>query len=128
MGEMALIEVADDGPGIPPDVMPKIFDPFFTTKAVGEGTGLGLATVYGIVKQMDGWIQPVSEPGEGAIFRIFLPVYEPPSCWSSRRRPRRPRAAPPPATFPASAASCSSRTRTRCARSPPGCCAPAATR
>ena len=78
MGEMALIEVADDGPGIPPDVMPKIFDPFFTTKAVGEGTGLGLATVYGIVKQMDGWIQPVSRPGEGAIFRIFLPVYEPP--------------------------------------------------
>ena len=78
MGEMALLEVADDGPGIPPDVMPKIFDPFFTTKAVGEGTGLGLATVYGIVKQMDGWIQPVSEPGKGAIFRIFLPVYEPP--------------------------------------------------
>jgi two-component system cell cycle sensor histidine kinase/response regulator CckA len=78
MGEMALIEVADDGPGIPPDVMPKIFDPFFTTKAVGEGTGLGLATVYGIVKQMDGWIAPISRPGEGAIFRIFLPVYEPP--------------------------------------------------
>jgi two-component system cell cycle sensor histidine kinase/response regulator CckA len=78
MGEMALIEVADDGPGIPADVLPKIFDPFFTTKAVGEGTGLGLATVYGIVKQSDGWIEPVSPPGEGATFRIFLPVYEPP--------------------------------------------------
>ena len=78
MDEMALIEVADEGPGIPPDVLPKIFEPFFTTKAVGEGTGLGLATVYGIVKQMDGWIQPISRPGEGAIFRIFLPVYEPP--------------------------------------------------
>jgi two-component system cell cycle sensor histidine kinase/response regulator CckA len=78
MGEMALIEVADDGPGIPPDVLPKIFDPFFTTKPVGEGTGLGLATVYGIVKQMDGWIQPDSQPGQGATFRIFLPVYEPP--------------------------------------------------
>ena len=78
MGEMALIEVADDGPGIPAEVLPKIFDPFFTTKAVGEGTGLGLATVYGIVKQMDGWIAPISKPGEGATFRIFLPVYEPP--------------------------------------------------
>ncbi len=78
MGEMALIEVADDGPGIPPDVLPKIFDPFFTTKAVGEGTGLGLATVYGIVKQSDGWIAPVSRPGEGATFRIFLPIWEPP--------------------------------------------------
>jgi len=78
MGEMALIEVADDGPGIPAEVLPKIFDPFFTTKAVGEGTGLGLATVYGIVKQSDGWIAPLSEPGQGATFRIFLPVYEPP--------------------------------------------------
>ena len=78
MGEMALIEVADDGPGIPPDVLPKIFDPFFTTKPVGEGTGLGLATVYGIVKQSDGWIAVASKPGEGATFRIFLPVYEPP--------------------------------------------------
>jgi two-component system cell cycle sensor histidine kinase/response regulator CckA len=77
MGEMALIEVADDGPGIPPDVLPKIFDPFFTTKPVGEGTGLGLSTVYGIVKQSDGWIKPVSEPGRGAIFSIFLPVHEP---------------------------------------------------
>ena len=78
MGEMALIEVADDGPGIPPDVQMKIFEPFFTTKPVGEGTGLGLATVYGIVKQSDGWIALASKPGEGATFRIFLPVYDPP--------------------------------------------------
>ena len=78
MGEMALSEVADDGPGIAPDAMAKIFDPFFTTKPVGEGTGLGLATVYGIVKQSDGWITPLSPPGGGATFRIFLPVYEPP--------------------------------------------------
>ena len=78
MGEMALIEVADDGPGIPPDVQGKIFDPFFTTKPKGEGTGLGLATVYGIVKQSDGWIAVISKLGEGAAFRIFLPVYEPP--------------------------------------------------
>ena len=78
MGEMALIEVADDGPGISQEVIDKIFEPFFTTKAIGEGTGLGLATVYGIVKQSDGWIQVHSKPGEGAAFRIFLPVYVPP--------------------------------------------------
>lgn len=77
-GDQALVEVSDDGPGIAPEVMDKIFDPFFTTKAVGEGTGLGLATVYGIVKQSDGWIAVASKPGEGAAFRIFLPVHIPP--------------------------------------------------
>ena len=78
-GDVALIEVADNGPGIPPEVMSNIFVPFFTTKAVGEGTGLGLATVYGIVKQADGWIHVASEVGKGAAFRIFLPVYTPPA-------------------------------------------------
>ncbi|MDO9431012.1 MAG: response regulator [Phenylobacterium sp.] len=76
-GDQALIEVSDDGPGISPDVIDKIFDPFFTTKPVGEGTGLGLATVYGIVKQSDGWISVASKAGEGAAFRIFLPVHVP---------------------------------------------------
>jgi two-component system, cell cycle sensor histidine kinase and response regulator CckA len=76
-GEFGLIEVADTGPGIPPELMAKIFEPFFTTKAVGEGTGLGLATVYGIVKQADGWIHVDTKPGEGAAFRIFLPVHTP---------------------------------------------------
>lgn len=74
-GDQAVIEVSDDGAGIPADVMDKIFDPFFTTKPVGEGTGLGLATVYGIVKQSDGWISVDSRPGKGAAFRIFLPVH-----------------------------------------------------
>lgn len=76
-GDQALIEVSDDGPGIAPDVIDKIFDPFFTTKPVGEGTGLGLATVYGIVKQSDGWISVAAKAGEGAAFRIFLPVHVP---------------------------------------------------
>ncbi len=78
-GEQAMIEVSDDGPGIATDVVDKIFDPFFTTKPVGEGTGLGLATVYGIVKQSDGWISVQSEPGAGAAFRIFLPVHAAPA-------------------------------------------------
>jgi two-component system cell cycle sensor histidine kinase/response regulator CckA len=76
-GEWALIEVADTGPGIPADIQAKIFEPFFTTKPVGEGTGLGLSTVYGIVKQADGWIHLESKMGEGTAFRIFLPVYIP---------------------------------------------------
>ena len=76
-GEVALIEVADNGPGIPPEVLSKIFDPFFTTKPVGEGTGLGLATVYGIIKQADGWIHVETGPGKGAAFRIFLRVHVP---------------------------------------------------
>ena len=76
-GEYGLIEVSDTGPGIPPDVMAKIFEPFFTTKALGEGTGLGLSTVYGIVKQADGWIAVDSKPGQGACFRVFLPVFTP---------------------------------------------------
>src|SRR6185312_8559977 len=77
-GEYAMIEVADTGPGIPPEILTKIFEPFFTTKPVGEGTGLGLATVYGIVKQADGWIAVDSKLGEGTAFRIFLPVHVPP--------------------------------------------------
>jgi two-component system cell cycle sensor histidine kinase/response regulator CckA len=74
-----MIEVADTGPGIPPAIMEKIFEPFFTTKPVGEGTGLGLATVYGIVKQADGWIAVDSPATGGAAFRIFLPAYHPPA-------------------------------------------------
>jgi two-component system, cell cycle sensor histidine kinase and response regulator CckA len=96
-GDCAFIEVSDDGPGIPPDVMGKIFDPFFTTKPVGEGTGLGLATVYGIVKQSDGWIHVHSRPGEGAAFRIFLPVYDAPvgvvAAQAAAAEPVKPRAA-----------------------------------
>ncbi|SSC66520.1 cell cycle histidine kinase CckA [Ciceribacter selenitireducens] len=75
--EFVLVEVADTGTGIAPEIMDKIFEPFFTTKDVGKGTGLGLAMVYGIVKQSGGYIYPVSEVGHGTKFSIFLPRHIP---------------------------------------------------
>ena len=72
--EYAVIEVADTGPGIPPDTLPRIFEPFFTTKPKGKGTGLGLSTVYGIVLQAHGYVFAANRPGGGAAFTIYLPV------------------------------------------------------
>ncbi|MBI2949111.1 MAG: response regulator [Verrucomicrobia bacterium] len=78
-GRHICVRVLDTGGGIPAEVLPHIFEPFFTTKDPGKGTGLGLASVYGIVKQHSGWIEVQSELGRGTTFRLFFPVCAPES-------------------------------------------------
>ena len=72
-GLFICIKVSDTGSGIAPEVLPHLFEPFFTTKELGKGTGMGLATVYGIVQQHAGWIEVESQTGRGASFKIFIP-------------------------------------------------------
>jgi PAS domain S-box-containing protein len=72
-GDWCVLAVRDTGVGMAPDVLAHVFEPFFTTKAVGKGTGLGLASAYGVIKQSQGFIAVDSAPGEGAAFRIYLP-------------------------------------------------------
>lgn len=88
--DYVLITFRDDGAGIPPDIQSQIFEPFFTTKAVGKGTGLGLATVYGIVKQNKGAITVQSEPGKGTTFCIWLPRVREPAMLTDQVTEARP--------------------------------------
>jgi two-component system cell cycle sensor histidine kinase/response regulator CckA len=73
IGSFVRLSVSDNGCGIPPENLAKIFEPFFTTKGVGKGTGLGLATVFGIAQQHHGWVNVYSEGGHGTTFKVYLP-------------------------------------------------------
>ena len=73
-GDFVCITVADRGPGIPPEHLPRLFEPFFTTKDPGQGTGLGLSVANGIVRDHGGWIDVESQVGAGSRFAIWLPA------------------------------------------------------
>jgi CheY-like chemotaxis protein len=92
-GSYVCLKVSDTGSGIPPDVLPRIFEPFFTTKETGKGTGLGLATVYGIIQQHHGWVTVTSEVGRGTTFHVHLPAAKgaPTKLEASTAAPKLPR-------------------------------------
>jgi len=87
-GKHVLLSVSDTGVGIPKDVIDHIFEPFFTTKEFGKGTGLGLASVYGIVKSYNGYISCYSEVGQGTTFRLYLPAADVPAAGEAEKTPK----------------------------------------
>ncbi len=98
-GRYVCFSVSDTGCGIPPEVLPRIFEPFFTTRREKGGTGLGLSTVHGIVRQSGGYMAVESHLGVGTIFRILLPRHEDPAAWRGDQPPPSAAMPPPPAAF-----------------------------
>ena len=94
-GHHVLVAISDTGSGIAPEALSKVFEPFYTTKGIGKGTGLGLSMVYGFIKQSHGHVKIYSEPGEGTVVKMYLPLAM--GGPSELEQPRE-EAAPPPGT------------------------------
>jgi signal transduction histidine kinase len=93
LGQFAVVRIEDEGAGMDAETLRRAFDPFFSTKAAGQGSGLGLATVHGIVQQNGGRVMVTSEPGWGTQFSVYLPITELPEAPRSSRPPPSPRCA-----------------------------------